>query len=354
MYAPQQRAGGGQGLGATEMQMLLDRMKADILREVRTEIADLANLVRENNRTVNALAEKLDVKVGVKNQAQGALGAIVQNLCSGDKTGLVRRTMTGSAAEGTSPLTQQTSPAPQGPFKDPLPVEPQALSFAKTQPELLVTARPTVLGPTVAKFGTCINGAQRGPQGEIKEVPREALIAGLEAYAAQLDQLGGNMGSYISVNTKKLRASKADSTKPGYHEWLASELPTHAVNGYSGYVDDSGFMANLWLAWTMEFFVEFYAELCNGKDTKTAVDVAYKKSLYNHHNFFQRAGFNSGVSQLPARDGLIAKLQGGGSQQDIDADFNDFVRYGRPLVKFILQTNKDMDALMKEKKKGKR
>ena len=33
-------------------------------------------------------------------------------------------------------------------------------------------------------------------------------MEGLESYAAALDQMGGNMGSYLLCNTKKLRQSK--------------------------------------------------------------------------------------------------------------------------------------------------
>merc|ERR1719401_1723904 len=128
------------------------------------------------------------------------------------------------------------------------------------------------------------------------------------------------MGSHIEGNVQKLRKSKADPNKEGYRDWLLSELPVHEATGYKEYVDESAWMANLWIGWTLEFFVEFFAALHDGKDTKQSVDLAYKNTLYNHHNFFQRTAFMTAVRQLPSRDDIFAKLKGPGSPADVQRD----------------------------------
>merc|ERR1719221_693727 len=113
------------------------------------------------------------------------------------------------------------------------------------------------------------------------------------------------MGDHLLSNTEKLRRSKASKGESSYGPWLLSELPVHAANGYKGYVDDSAWMANLWIGWSMEFFVEMFAEIHEGQETKAAVDAAYRKTLCNHHNFFQRAAFNTAVKSLPPRDKMM-------------------------------------------------
>merc|ERR1719237_1585114 len=141
---------------------------------------------------------------------------------------------------------------------------------------------------------------------------RSRFVEGLENFAGILDQMGGGMGSCVldqmgggmgsclETNTKKLRNSKASASEEDYRAWMRSELPVHAAAGYKGYVDDSAWMANLWLWWTMEFFVEFFSAIAeSNSDMKARVDEAYKKTLYLHHNFFQRSLFTAAMKKLP-------------------------------------------------------
>uniref|UniRef100_A0A7S3SRW2 Glycolipid transfer protein domain-containing protein n=1 Tax=Strombidinopsis acuminata TaxID=141414 RepID=A0A7S3SRW2_9SPIT len=161
------------------------------------------------------------------------------------------------------------------------------------------------------------------------------------------------MGSYLLLNTKKLRASKASPEIPNYRAWCLSELPVHAATGYKSYVDDSAWMANLWLGWTMEFFVEMFALLHEGRDTKASVEIAYKQTLEQHHNFFQRTAFQQAVKQLPVRQKMIAALQGSSAKSlDVVRDMGDFVAFGRPIVRFCLQLNEELSSRMTEERKA--
>jgi len=207
-----------------------------------------------------------------------------------------------------------------------------------------------VLGPTVQHFRAAL---QAGPNGRAVDVNRKPFVEGLESYAAALDQMGGNMGSYLICNTKKLRQSKASPELLSYRAWMLSELPVHAATRYQGYVDESAWMANLWIGWTMEFFVEMFAELHQGQDTKAAVDKAYKQTLEHHHNFMQRMAFNQAVKQLPERNKIIAALQGRAAKPtDVQRDMGDLVALGRPLVSFSLQMNEEVSARMQQERQA--
>lgn len=188
--------------------------------------------------------------------------------------------------------------------------------------------------------------------GVVSHLKRLPLLEGLEAFAAVLDKLGG-MGSHLLTNTKKLRNSKAVASEEMFKPWMLSELPTHGP-AFKGYVDDSAWMGNLWITWTMEFFVEFFGGLDEGKDTKAAIDKAYSDTLYKHHNFFQRTAFQTAVKQLPARDPLFKLIQGQAKLSDVPLEVSAFVKLGRPIIQHLLLVDKVCAARMEERRaKGK-
>jgi len=232
---------------------------------------------------------------------------------------------------------------------------PLGATTTATQPAGMAKERvvkPSLLSPVVQHFEAAVQGNDSGGSGETREVKRVAFIDGLEEYAKLLDAMGGDMGSYLAANTKKLRSSKADKSKVGYREWLLTELPVHGSNGYKEYVDESAWMANLWIGWTLEFFVEMFARLHEGKDTKQSVDLAYKQTLYNHHNFFQRTAFNAAVRQLPERAKILNRLQGSGTSEDVKRELGNFVRLGRPLAAFCSKTNEELDLRLQAERKA--
>lgn len=172
---------------------------------------------------------------------------------------------------------------------------------------------------------------------------RGPFIEGVEVYAKVLDRLGGSMGSYLEANTKKLRNSKATCMDESYRAWLLSEVPMHVAKGYSGYIDDSAFMGNLWIGWLLEFFVEFFALLDQGKETRESAETAYKQTLREHHNWIQSTGFNQAVKRLPARKQLFKELQGeAASIADVERDVGKFVALARPLVALSLKVNDEI------------
>merc|ERR1719468_1424664 len=162
------------------------------------------------------------------------------------------------------------------------------------------------------------------------------------------------MGSYMEKNVKALRNSKASASEEDYRAWMLSELPVHAAAGYKGYVDDTAWMSNLWIWWTMEFFVEWFAGIVEGKSsTKACAEEVYKKTLYNHQNFFQRTAFTAGFKRLPDRNACIAKIQGNGTPDDVVHDLATMVSYARPLLIYLGERNSEVDNLLKSEKKAK-
>jgi len=235
-------------------------------------------------------------------------------------------------AEGSHDLEQEEDPPP---------------AALKPRPESL-------LGPALRSFKAAAQDRKEGDT-KLPEVQRVSFIEGLCAYAKALDALGGNMGSYVTQNVDKLSRSKASSSSSGYREWLLSELPMHAATGYKGYLDDSAWMANLWIGWTLEFWMEFWAELHKGSETKQSAALAYKRSLTHHHNMFQRAGFNSAVGRMPSRAKLLELIAGDAEAGvDVIADLGELVDVGWVLVEFCLRVNAELDHLLQQaRKKGK-
>mmetsp|Transcript_136031 Transcript_136031/g.379134 ORF Transcript_136031/g.379134 Transcript_136031/m.379134 type:complete len:475 (+) Transcript_136031:186-1610(+) len=208
----------------------------------------------------------------------------------------------------------------RGPARDPVPSGPEA----------------GLLAPTIQLFRAA---AVLDPGGEAREVRREPFVQGLEACAEVLNKLGGGMGNYLLTNTRKLRNSKAPVSEDSYGPWLLSEYPVHAATGYRGYVDDSAWMANLWIGWTMEFFVEFFALLSDGQETQQSVDAAYQQTLRAHHGLVQRAAFSAAVRQLPPRQDLLERLRGGAKKVAVERELGDFADIVRPLARFCIRTN---------------
>ncbi|CAK0827654.1 unnamed protein product [Prorocentrum cordatum] len=233
------------------------------------------------------------------------------------------------------------------------PAAPAAAAGAATAnpapPAPPVPRKAGLLGPTVRNFERALEGRGAGTPREVRRVP---LLEGLEAYASALDAMGGNMGSYLVANTKKLRASKADPGEGGYRAWALSELPVHERNGYKGYVDDSAWMANLWIGRMLEFFVELFAQLSGGAETGSAAEVAYRQTLQNHHSFLQRAAFTQAIKQLPDRRHILARLKGSAELGDAERDISEFVALGRPIASFCLRLNEELDARLQAERRA--
>eukprot|EP00928_Gymnodinium_smaydae_P051005 TRINITY_DN34546_c0_g1_i1.p1 TRINITY_DN34546_c0_g1~~TRINITY_DN34546_c0_g1_i1.p1 ORF type:complete len:333 (-),score=35.99 TRINITY_DN34546_c0_g1_i1:77-1036(-) len=205
-----------------------------------------------------------------------------------------------------------------------------------------------LLLPTVAclERALILNG-----DGDAVEVWRIPLFEALESYATVLNALGGNMGSYLSANISKLHSSKAHSSELSYRPWLLSELAVHSATGFQSYVDDSAWMANLWIAWTLQFFVCFFELVCSGRSTSECVETAYNNTLYNHHNFFQRQTFRLAMKRMPERTEIISKLRGDDASipdHEVLQMLNTFVAFGSPLVRFCLQMNEEVSKAMQD------
>jgi hypothetical protein len=229
--------------------------------------------------------------------------------------------------------------------------QPEAVLPPAEAPREDPPGNKSLLGPTNRIF---IEALSLGSDSRVVSMKRCKFVEGLENFTGILDQMGGGMGSYLETNTKKLRNSKASASEEDYRAWMRSELPVHAAAGYKGYVDDSAWMANLWIWWTLEFFVEFFAAIIESTSSmKICAEEVHKKTLYNHQNFFQRTAFTTAMKKLPDSNAIIAKFQGDGTSDDVLRDVATFVSLGRPLVSYLGELNGEVDYLMQSEKKAK-
>jgi hypothetical protein len=233
-------------------------------------------------------------------------------------------------------------------------------TLAPTPPAMeTLCGRQAQVMPTPRKqgvLGRCVELMQKAvtmdSEGNVIAADRELLIQSFEAYAGVLDKLG-NIGSHVSGNTKKLRNSKAVASKSDYKEWLISELPVHASNKYKDYADPSAGVASVWIGWTLEFFVEMFANLYGGQETGPSINDAYKNTLSAHHNFIMRNAFSLGVrQQMPSRKKLYELLRGEAEPDDVVREIEQFVHVCRAIVKYLLQLHEVMFKLFEAERKS--
>ncbi|CAK0846680.1 unnamed protein product [Prorocentrum cordatum] len=401
--------GRSQGISMEEMRCLLTDLHARILAEVREE---LQRELQGAALAVRAGARELQGELGgelaaVRDEVRALRWCTKDDTCMGGLWQLRGRRQARGAAEAPASPARPAGDARQGDAKEPWAAEAAAresglrgaaVSWQPSQgaagvtcsggggcpsaapaappaaPSATLAAAPAapaaaagaatdnpappappaprkagLLGPTVRNFERALEGRGAGTPREVRRAP---LLDGLEAYASALDAMGGNMGAYLVANTKKLRASKADPGEGGYRAWALSELPVHERNGYKGYVDDSAWMANLWVGRMLEFFVELFAQLSGGAETGTAAEVAYRQTLQNHHSFLQRAAFTQAIKQLPDRRHILARLKGGAELCDAERDISEFVALGRPIAGFCLRLNEELDARLQAERRA--
>lgn len=181
------------------------------------------------------------------------------------------------------------------------------------------------------------------------------LLLGSDGMVDVLNALSQGIGDYLKADLEKVRKSKAPELKDGgddYKQWLLGEMPVHAATRYRGYVDDSAFMGQLWVGRQLEFWVEVFAGLKAGKGTKEAADAAYKGTLKKHHGMMQVAAFTGALKGLPDRQALMGVLQGEAEDADFAADLEDLVSLGRPIAKYMLALDKEIDGLRAQEQKS--
>jgi hypothetical protein len=178
--------------------------------------------------------------------------------------------------------------------------------------------------------------------GNVIFADKDLLIKGFEGFAEVLDEVG-KIGSHISCNVAKLRDAQVFKSEVDYQKWLVSELPVHASTKYKCYADPSAAMANLWIGWTLEFFVEVFAHLSQDQETAYAINAAYKETLANHHNFIMRNAFTIGMKRhMPNRTKLYELLQGDADPSVVAQEVETFVQEGRSIVQYLLQVQEVM------------
>jgi len=184
----------------------------------------------------------------------------------------------------------------------------------------------------------------------VTDLNRHSFVRGLDAFSQALNSIGGRMGSYISSEVGKFRKAHAARGEDSYRAWLFSELPVHETLEYKSYVDDSACMANLWIARNLDFFVQFLSFLRDGLETNTSVDMAYRKTLQDHHDFFQRVAFSTAALQLPSRQGVLRALEGPARGADVAREIVALASCGRRIVAFCTQLSKELEAAMVERR----
>jgi len=258
-----------------------------------------------------------------------------------------------SAEQGQATLAKDAAPAEQGQATLAKGAAPWSCDKSEViaQPLLQLPAKVGLLGPIAAKLK---EAAVLEALGKVQDLSTVPFVEGLNMCEAMLDRLGGNMGSYLRTNIVKLQKSKAPADKASFRAWMLSELPVHAETRYKEYVDNSAWMANLWIGWMLEFFTEMFALLHSGEDTKASAENSYKRTLHHHHNIFQRVGFSSAIRQLPLRAKLLNLLRGdsGAGSEGVLREMEEFVRILRPIVQFCLHLNEDVSLLMQAERKA--
>lgn len=342
-------SGPHKGFTAEEFQSLSDdicrQVKAAVISELGLEIRDLSTMARDHS-----------VNLGVHIDMIGAMNEEIRSLKR--KVRILQaqydEMVSGGGRCGLLPRWQWRARAAvkEGPsvksVRQPAAGTKSADGVASGVDEAVPTRPPSERGPLGCAMQLLQRAVVLETHGEVYEVQRTLFVEGLDALADALDKVGGNMGSYLKVNTTKLRKSKAASSEESYHEWLLTELPTHAVTNFKEYADDSAWMANLWIGWTLEFFVVWFALLHGGKDMKTSFDMAYKQTLQQHHTFFQRTAFTSAAKRLPSREKFFQVL---GDESDVARDVANFVAIGGPVVRFCSRINDEVSSLLQEERR---
>mmetsp|Transcript_63591 Transcript_63591/g.110828 ORF Transcript_63591/g.110828 Transcript_63591/m.110828 type:complete len:458 (+) Transcript_63591:56-1429(+) len=232
-----------------------------------------------------------------------------------------------------------------------------AASDGKTSGQVEQTAEPAKraqkasAGPLGRTNKRLRNAVRFDRSGKVIAANKDKLIQSFEDFTAVLDKLGG-IGRFLSGNIKKMKNAKVASGDD-YAQWLLSELPVHAAKQYKDVADPSAAVANMWIAWILEFFVECFANIQKGQETAESIDDAYKRTLSSHHNYVMRKAFLAGVSgQMPSRQQFLLLLRGGSSDggnrspaiQDPTAiqEVEEFVKIGRGVVRYMKDLNDDV------------
>mmetsp|Transcript_43743 Transcript_43743/g.126370 ORF Transcript_43743/g.126370 Transcript_43743/m.126370 type:complete len:389 (+) Transcript_43743:94-1260(+) len=184
----------------------------------------------------------------------------------------------------------------------------------------------------------------------VLDLRRSSLVSGLEALGQALNRVGGGMGSYLLSEVDKLRKSHAHRSEENYRPWLLGELSVHAATDYKCFVDDSACMANLGVARTLDFFVHFLSFLRDGLETSTSIDMAYRKTLQTHHDFFQRIAFTTAAMQLPSRQSTMRVLEGQARGVDASREIVALAAHCRRIVTFCAQLDKELQAALEERR----
>jgi hypothetical protein len=178
---------------------------------------------------------------------------------------------------------------------------------------------------------------------------RVPLIQGLAVFARVLESFG--LSDHMQNNVDKLQRART-SNDEDYETWLLSELPTHASTGFTEFVDDSAWMANLWTGRMLDFFVEMCRGLLAGSETRPAIHAAYQKTVGEHHNWFQRQHFALSVmATLPVRRDFLHILGGGACIAKVHDDLGAFVNVASPLARFCFRLNDLVCSRMEKERK---
>merc|ERR1712008_74229 len=99
-------------------------------------------------------------------------------------------------------------------------------------------------------------------------------------------------------------------------------------------------------------FVELFAAVVETTSSiKVLAAEVHNRTLYNHQNFFQRTAFTTAMKQLPDRNGLLEKLKGEGTPDDVLRDIATFASLGRPLVTYLGEVNGEVESCCRLKRR---
>ncbi|CAK9055027.1 unnamed protein product, partial [Durusdinium trenchii] len=169
---------------------------------------------------------------------------------------------------------------------------PDARSRARTSSDF---ARPRALSsghgllrPVISELHSAVMFSDEEETPKVLDIRSEQFVKAMHSLVLVLERLGWRVSSCLETDNEKLTRLYGKAGKPSYRAWLLSETPVHEATGYQEYADDSATMANLWIARNLSFFAELFFLLADGLETSDGVNLAYARSLQEHHSFLQR------------------------------------------------------------------
>ncbi|CAK9087754.1 unnamed protein product, partial [Durusdinium trenchii] len=157
---------------------------------------------------------------------------------------------------------------------------PDARSRARTSSDF---ARPRALSsghgllrPVISELHSAVMFSDEEETPKVLDIRSEQFVKAMHSLVLVLERLGWRVSSCLETDNEKLTRLYGKAGKPSYRAWLLSETPVHEATGYQEALVSKQMRGT-------EFFL-----LADGLETSDGVNLAYARSLQEHHSFLQR------------------------------------------------------------------